>query len=44
MTPEINFTDTMQYIANVIQTLAPNDSIERFTALGARSFKILQDL
>jgi pyruvate/2-oxoglutarate dehydrogenase complex dihydrolipoamide dehydrogenase (E3) component len=34
--PKINFLDVHRHILNVIATIAPNDSKERFTALGVR--------
>ncbi len=35
VTPEIDFARVMAYVAHVINQLAPNDSVERFTTLGA---------
>lgn len=32
--PNVNFNQVMEHVANVIQTIAPNDSVERFTQLG----------
>lgn len=36
VTPTIDFSQVMDHVANVIQTIAPNDSIERFTKLGVQ--------
>lgn len=35
VTPNINFSSVMEHVAGVIKTIAVNDSVERFTKLGA---------
>ena len=37
--PEIDFRAVMRHVASVIAEIAPNDSVERFTALGVRVIK-----
>jgi pyruvate/2-oxoglutarate dehydrogenase complex dihydrolipoamide dehydrogenase (E3) component len=34
--PKINFKKVMEHVVGVINSIAPNDSVERFTQLGAR--------
>ena len=34
--PEVNFRDVRDHVHSVIDAIAPNDSVERFTALGVR--------
>lgn len=34
--PQVNFKAVMGHVKSVIATIAPNDSVERFTALGVR--------
>ncbi len=34
--PQVNFGDVNRHVRGVIEAIAPNDSIERFTALGVR--------
>lgn len=34
--PQVNFKAVMAHVKQVIATIAPNDSVERFTALGVR--------
>lgn len=36
MEPEIDFAAVNRHVQGVIETIAPNDSVERFTALGVR--------
>ncbi|MFC6486664.1 dihydrolipoyl dehydrogenase family protein [Nitratireductor sp. GCM10026969] len=37
--PEIDFAQAMKHVERVIGAIAPNDSVERFTALGVRVLK-----
>ena len=34
--PQVNFKSVMAHVKSVIASIAPNDSVERFTALGVR--------
>lgn len=34
--PSIDFAGVMNYVADVVQAIAPNDSVERFTGLGVQ--------
>ncbi|MGL4975054.1 MAG: dihydrolipoyl dehydrogenase family protein [Bosea sp. (in: a-proteobacteria)] len=37
--PQINFARVQAHVASVIEAIAPNDSVERFTALGVQFIK-----